>query len=147
MLDLSSRVDTFVWQVDKSSGRPNGQPRRKQLMVPAGIKVPVSSTLVFPHGAMFHSVEPLIDFDIKKSGVGDPQAVDKETGLRLWTVRVIDLDPEAGKYGSTEVKVKIAAAHAPEVPAAQVPGYPAKVGFTGVRLVPYVNGKNRLAWS
>jgi hypothetical protein len=116
-------------------------------MVPAGIKVPVASTLVFPEGAMLHSVEPQIDFDIKKSGVGDPQAIDKETGLRLWTVRVVDLDPEAGKFGSAEVKVKIASAHSPEVPPAQIPGYPAKVGFEGVRLVPYVNGKNRLAWS
>jgi len=34
-----------------------------------------------------------------------------------------------------------------DVPPAQIPGYPPKVGFDGVRLVPYVNGKNRLAWS
>jgi len=121
--------------------------QEEEVVVPSGIKVPVASALVFPEGAMFHSVEPLIDFDMKKSGVGDPQAVDKETGLRLWTVRVIDLDAEAGKYGSTEVKVKIASPHSPEVPPAQIPGYPAKVGFEGVRLVPYVNGKNRLAWS
>ena len=116
-------------------------------MIPSGIKVPVASVLVFPVGAMFHSVEPLIDFEVKKSSVGDPQSIDKETGLRLWTVRVFDLDPEAGKFGTPEVKVKIAAAHSPDVPAAQVPGYPPKVGFEGVKLVPYVNGKNRLAWS
>lgn len=116
-------------------------------MVPAGIKVPVASTLVFPSGAMLQGVEPLIDFEIKKSGVGDPQSIDKETGLRLWTVRVMDLDPDAGKFGTAEVKVKIASAHSPEMPPSQVPGYPPKVGFEGVRLVPYVNGKNRLAWS
>jgi hypothetical protein len=118
-------------------------------MVPNSIKVPVSSELVFPHGAMLHSVEPLIDFDAKKAGAPDPQARDKDTGRRLWTVRVIDLDPEAGKFGSsTEVKVKVAAEYQPVPPAPQVPGFPPKVEFVGVTLTPYVNTKNnRLGWS
>lgn len=116
-------------------------------MVPNGIKVPVASALVFPAGAMFHSVEPLIDFEAKKAGVGDPQSLDKDSGLRLWTVRVIDMEPDAGKYGAAEVKVKVASAHSPEIPTPQVPGYPAKVGFSGLTLTPYVNAKNRLAWS
>ncbi len=96
---------------------------------------------------MFHGVEPLIDFDAKKAGNPDPQSRDKETGLRLWAIRVMDLDPDAGKYGLAEVKVKIASQHQPEIPAAQVPGYPPKVGFEGLTLTPYVNAKNRLAWS
>lgn len=116
-------------------------------MVPAGIKVPVKSTLVFPVGAMFHGVEPLVDFDAKKAGTPDPQSRDKDTGMRLWTVRVYDLEDAAAKFGAAEIKVKIACEHQPEIPAPQVQGYPAKVGFEGLTLTPYVNAKNRLAWS
>jgi hypothetical protein len=94
-------------------------------------------------------VEKVIDFESKKAGVADPQARDKETGRLLWTVKVIDLDPDGGKFGSsTEVKVKVAANAQPVPPSPQVPGYPPKVEFVGVTLTPYVNTKNnRLAWS
>jgi len=110
-------------------------------MVPSGIKVPVASELVFEHGALFLSVEPVIDFDRRKSGAGDPQERDKATGLRLWEVKVTDLDPKAGKFGTTEVKVKIASEYQPEVPEAQVPGFPPKVDFTDVVLVPWVDDR------
>jgi hypothetical protein len=118
-------------------------------MVPNSIRVPVSSELVFPLGAMFHSVEPVIDFEARKAGTADPQERDKHTGMRVWSVKVFDLDPEAGKFGgSAEMKVKIAADYQPVPPAAQVPGFPPKVAFTGMTVTPYVNSKNgRLAWS
>ncbi|MBT8225251.1 MAG: hypothetical protein HKP61_09220 [Dactylosporangium sp.] len=46
-------------------------------------------------------------------------------------MKVMDLDPQAGRFGrSTEVKVKIAAPYQPVPPAASVPGYPPAVGFT-----------------
>jgi hypothetical protein len=117
------------------------------------MKVPVPSDYVFPHGALCLGVEPVKDFDAKGS---DDQARDKETNKRLWQVRVLDLDPEAGRFGaSKEVKVKIAADQAPVAPEPAVPGYPPVVEFTGITVTPYVNSQRRctdkcrarLAWS
>lgn len=122
-------------------------------MVPMTMKVPVAFEYVFPHGALCLGVEPVKDFDAKGA---DDQARDKESGKRLWQVRVLDLDPEAGKFGeSKEVKVKVAADQQPVPPQPAVPGYPAAVEFTGVTLTPYVNSQRRctdrcrarLAWS
>lgn len=122
-------------------------------LVPMTMKVPVPSEYVFPHGALCLGVEPVKDFDAKGA---DDQARDKESGKRLWQVLVVDLDPEAGRFGSTkEVKVKIAADQAPTAPEPAMPGYPPVVAFTGVTLTPYVNSQKRctdrcrarLAWS
>ncbi|QSB14041.1 hypothetical protein JQS43_21260 [Natronosporangium hydrolyticum] len=122
-------------------------------MVPLTMKVPVPSDYVFPHGALCLGVEPVKDFDAKGA---DDQARDKESGKRLWQVRVLDLDPEAGKFGSPmEAKVKIASDYAPTVPEPTAPGYPPIVEFTGVTVTPYVNSqrrctdkcRSRLAWS
>jgi len=109
-------------------------------MVPSMIKVPVPFEYVFPHGALCLGVEPVTDFD--KRGQGDDQARDKETGERLWVVKVLDLDPEAGRFGgSKEVKVKIAAPVQPVPPASKIPGYPPAVEFTDVVLTPYVDSQ------
>ena len=109
-------------------------------MVPSVIKVPVPFEYVFPHGALCLGVEPVTDFD--KRGQGDDQARDKETGERLWVVKVLDLDPEAGRFGgSKEVKVKIAAPVQPVPPASKIPGYPPAVEFTDVVLTPYVDSQ------
>jgi hypothetical protein len=81
-------------------------------VVPNGMKVPSPFNFVFPHGCLFLGVEPARDFD--KRGQGDDQVRDKETGERVWLVKVLDLDPEAGKFGaSKEVKVKVVAAQQP----------------------------------
>ncbi|SCL16879.1 hypothetical protein GA0074694_1804 [Micromonospora inyonensis] len=99
-------------------------------MVPMTLKVPVPFEYVFPAGALCLGVAPQVDFD--RRGEADNQARDKETGERVWVVRVMDLDPEAGKFGrSTEVKVKVkvVAAHQPVPPASTVPGYPPAVQF------------------
>jgi hypothetical protein len=127
-------------------------------MVPNTIKVPVPFEYVFQHGALCLGVEAVTDFD--KRGQGDDQARDKETGERLWQVKVLDLDPEAGKFGgSKEVKVKIAAPVQPVPPPSAVPGYPPAVEFTDLTLTPYVDSqrckggagahrcKARQAWS
>lgn len=117
------------------------------------MKVPVPCDYVFPQGALCLGVEPVKDFDAKGA---DDQARDRDTGRRLWQVRVLDLDPEAGRFGaSKEVKVKVAADHQPVPPEASMPGYPPMVEFTGVTLTPYVNSQKRcmdrcrarLAWS
>jgi hypothetical protein len=111
-------------------------------LIPNTIKVPVASEFVFPQGALFLGVEPVIDFEKRKSGHGDPQELDKETGLRLWAVKVTDLDPQAGSFGgSTEVRVKLVSEHQPLVPEAQVPGFPPKVEFTGMVLTSWVDSR------
>jgi hypothetical protein len=122
-------------------------------MVPMTMKVPVPFGYVFPHGALCLGVEPVRDFDAKGD---DKQARDRDSGQRLWQARVLDLDPEAGRFGSSrEVKIKIAAPHQPVPPESTVPGYPPAVEFTGVTLTPYVDQQRkctdrcraRLAWS
>jgi hypothetical protein len=123
-------------------------------MVPMTMKVPVPFEYVFPHGALCLGVEPVKDFDAKGA---DDQARDKDTGRRVWQVRVLDLDPEAGRFGaSKEVKVKIAAEYQPVPPESAVAGMPPLVEFAGVTVTPYVNSQKRcspercrarLAWS
>ncbi|GLW32971.1 hypothetical protein [Actinoplanes regularis] len=126
------------------------------MAVPNSMKVPVPFDYVFPAGALFLGAEPATDFD--KRGQGDDQLRDKETGERIWLVRVLDLDPEAGKFGgSKEFKVKVVAPQQPVPPASMVPGYPPMVEFTDVTLTPYVDSQKckgaagkcraRLAWS
>ncbi|MEN3612121.1 hypothetical protein AAH979_21535 [Plantactinospora sp. ZYX-F-223] len=109
-------------------------------MVPLTLKVPVPFEYVFPSGALCLGVAPQVDFD--RRGQGDDQARDKETGERVWLVRVLDLDPEAGKFGrSTEVKVKVVAAQQPVPPVSRVPGYPPAIQFEGLTLTPYVDSQ------
>jgi len=104
------------------------------------MKVPVPPEFVFPHGALCLGVEAATDFD--RRGEADDQQRDKETGERIWLVKVLDLDPEAGKFGgSKEVKVKVIAPHQPVPPASTVPGYPPAVEFTDVTLTPYVDSQ------
>jgi hypothetical protein len=58
----------------------------------------------------------------------------------LWSVVVMDLDPEAGKFGrSKEVKVKVAADVQPVPPTSNVPGYPPLVEFTDLTATPYAD--------
>jgi hypothetical protein len=109
-------------------------------VVPMTLKVPVPFEYVFPSGALCLGVAAQVDFDRRNEP--DNQARDKETGERVWVVRVLDLDPEAGKFGrSTEVKVKVIAPHQPVPPASTVPGYPPAVEFEGLTLTPYVDSQ------
>ena len=102
---------------------------------------------VFPHGAYLVSeVEPVRDFD--KSTAGRPvQSVDKESGLPVWAVTVLDADPEARRSDRT-VTVKIAAPHQP-IPPEATPGVPFRpVEFDGLTVTPYLDDKrNRVAYS
>ncbi|MFD0772607.1 plasmid replication, integration and excision activator [Streptomonospora algeriensis] len=98
--------------------------------------LPVEFGTVFPNGAYALSVEAITDFETKR-----PQ-LDKNTGLPLWAVDVIDADPEArGKAKS--VKVKVAAEHCPTLPD-EVPGLPFRpVEFESMTVVPYVDDSGR----
>ena len=109
----------------------------------------VSMGDVFPHGAYVVSeVEPVRDFD--KSAPGRPvQAADKESGLPVWSVSVLDADPDARRSDKT-VTVKIAATVQPVPPetAAGVPFRP--VEFDGLTVTPYViesGGRPRVGYS
>jgi hypothetical protein len=131
--------------------------QEEEELVPNSIKIPVPFEYVFPNGALYLGVDKLVDFD--RLSDNDNQARD-EHGTRIWVVKVMDLDPEAGRFGrSTEVKVKIAADQAPVPPASAMPGYPPAVAFTDVTVTPYNDStpckgdkrphkcKARLAWS
>ncbi|MFC5994304.1 plasmid replication, integration and excision activator [Pseudonocardia hispaniensis] len=104
---------------------------------------------VFPHGAYVVSeVEPVRDWE--KSSAGRPvQQLDKESGLPVWAVSVLDADPDARKDAKT-VTVKISASHQP-VPPEAMTGMPFRpVEFEGLTVTPYVaeNGSRpRVAYS
>ena len=98
--------------------------------------LPVAFAVVFPHGAFALGVEAITDFETKR-----PQ-MDKDTGLPLWAVDVIDADPEArGKAKS--VKVKVAAEVCPTLPD-EVPGLPFRpIEFESMAVMPYVDDSGR----
>src|SRR5439155_19514240 len=86
-------------------------------------RIPVDFDEVFPRKVLVLGVEPINDYDKQKAGAGDPQERDKETGERMWLVRVIDLDVDGQRKGTAEAGVKIAAPQQP-VPPAPAPGPP-----------------------
>jgi hypothetical protein len=92
----------------------------------------------FPNGALFRGVQPATDFDLRGK-VADDQARDKESGLRIWQVTLLDLDPQAARFGRDVVKVKVIADQQPVPPASTVPGYPAAVELVDLVLVPWVD--------
>ena len=101
---------------------------------------------VFPHGlGVVSEVEPLADFD-KSSKDNRVQARDKETGLPLWSVEVLDFDPQAREK---TFKVKIAAAVQP-VPPDAVAGAPVRPAILeGLSITPYIKegSRPRIAYS
>lgn len=110
--------------------------------------IPIDFAHYFKHGAAIKSekFEPVAEWQDGKN-VG--QQYDKTTNKPLWSVQVIDLDPEARK-GQSEVTVKIASATEPPVPptAGGLPFRPAI--FEGMTITPYVNqngGAPRVAYS
>ncbi|WP_067973013.1 plasmid replication, integration and excision activator [Nocardiopsis trehalosi] len=98
--------------------------------------IPVEFGTVFPAGCYALGVEAITDFETKR-----PQT-DRDSGLPLWAVDVIDADPEArGKAKS--VKVKVAAEHCPVLPD-EVPGLPFRpVEFEAMSVMPYVDDNGR----
>ncbi|WP_254716504.1 plasmid replication, integration and excision activator [Actinomadura sp. WMMB 499] len=99
---------------------------------------------MFPFGAFVKGgVEPVRDFD-RSSRENFVQARDKDTGELVWSVEVLDADPESkGTF-----KVKLMAPVQPVMPEAPS-GFPfVPVEFDGLTVTPYVNSQNnRLAYS
>ena len=109
----------------------------------------ISHDEVFAFGAyLVGEVGPVFDFE-KSSKDAKVQQIDKDNGLPLWSVEVLDADPEAGKKSKT-VTVKIAARVQP-VPPEALPGLPFRpVVFQGLSALPYIDdaGKfSRIVWS
>jgi len=107
--------------------------------------IPVEFAQVFPRGLFAAGVfEPVRDFDASKAGGRFVQSKDKQSGLPLWQVDAIDADPAAR---DKTVRVKVAAADQPVLPAASggLPFVP--VEFAGLTVTPYVNQAGRLGYS
>ena len=110
--------------------------------------IPMQHGDVFPHGCyVVGEVQAMRDFDrsTKDQAV---QAVDRDTGELVWTVDVVDADPEARER---TVRVKLLAPVQP-VPPEAMAGAPFRpVEFDGLTATPYVattmSGRGRLAWS
>lgn len=105
----------------------------------------------FPAGAyLVGEVEPVADFNAAQRSDGSrPQAADPESGLLVWSVPVLDADPEAGKRDKT-INVKVSARVQP-VPPENTSGTPfTLVEFEGLTATPWIddNGpRARMAWS
>src|SRR5215207_779712 len=88
----------------------------------------------FPFGlGVVGPVEPMRDFDAS-TPERPVQARDKDTGMPVWVVDVMDFDPEARER---QFKVKIAAPVQP-VPPSPVEGTPVRpVVLEGLTVTPY----------
>jgi hypothetical protein len=107
--------------------------------------IPVDFGYAFPRGAFAAGgFEPVRDFDASKDG-RFVQSKDKNSGLPLWQIDVIDADPEAREKTA---RVKVAADHQPVLPPPPAAGLPfVPVEFAGLTVTPYVNQAGRLAFS
>ena len=90
---------------------------------------------LFPQGLVIISeVDSLDDFD-RSTKDNRVQARDKDSGLPLWQVEVLDFDPKAREK---TFRVKIAAAVQP-VPPEALPGAPVRpVVLEGLQVMPYI---------
>ena len=110
--------------------------------------IPMRHEDVFPHGCfVVGEVQAMRDFD-RSTREQAIQAVDRDTGELVWTVDVVDADPEAR---DKTVRVKITAGVQP-VPPAAMEGAPFRpVEFEGLTATPYVqtmaSGRGKLTWS
>jgi hypothetical protein len=117
------------------------------MSVPKWLKV--SHQQVFPHRAFVVSdVTAVIDYE-RSTKDNKVQATDRESGIPLWQVEVLDGDPAASKRART-LSVKFATPAQPECPpnATGMPFTP--VVFEGLCVLPYVDRSTeagRIAWS
>lgn len=112
-------------------------------------KIPVPFDVAFPYGAFaVGEVQPVRDYE-KSTRERVLQAVDTDTGLLLWSVDVVDADPEAKKSTRT-MSVKVTAKVQPVLPES-LAGLPfTPVEFDGLTATAYIeqNGDfSKVAWS
>ena len=105
---------------------------------------------VFPFGAfLMGEVTSISDYD-RSTKDNKVQAIDKDTGLPLWAIDVLDADPEA-RRASKMMSIKFAAKVQP-VPPTNEAGTPfTPVVFEGLTALPYVEqvteSFSRISWS
>jgi len=105
---------------------------------------------VFPYGAfLVGQVSQVVDFD-RSTREMKYQATDKDTGLLMCQVDVLDADPEAKRSAKT-LSIKIAAKVQPVPPSNDSESPFTPVIFEGMTALPYVEkvGEDfsRIAWS
>jgi hypothetical protein len=106
--------------------------------------------MVFPYGCYLIGDDPVTlkrDFN-QSTREREVQEIDRDTGLPVWVVNVVDPDPEAKEQ---TVRVNLVAPVKP-VPPEPVAGSPFRlVEFEGLTARPYAqttaNGRGKLAWS
>ena len=108
-----------------------------------GSRFAVSMAIVFPDGCYLvpDSFSEVRDYD-EKTKVRTP-SVDKVTGKRVFQCRVVDMDQEL-EGRSRETVVKIVADYMPVNPTKAA--FEA-VEFENLTVTPYINDKNRMAYS
>jgi hypothetical protein len=108
-------------------------------------RFPVEFGEVFPLGCFVLGVEPSMAFSEDRSAP-KRQERDRESNQLVWTVRALDANEEAARFGA-EFKVKITSPYQP-VPPAKMNGFPyPPAEFEGLTLTPYANNKGRVAYS
>ncbi len=112
-------------------------------------KIPVPFGVAFPHGAFaVGEVNQVRDYE-KSTRERVLQAVDPDSGLLLWSVDVVDADPEAKKANRT-MSVKVSAKVQPVLPES-LPGLPfTPVEFDNLTATAYIeeNGDfSKISWS
>jgi hypothetical protein len=112
-------------------------------------KVPVDFGTVFPYGAYaVGEVQAVRDYD-RSTRENVVQAVDPDTGLLIWSVDVVDADPDAKKSTRT-LSVKVLAKVQPVLPKALdgLPFTPVEFGaMTATAYVEEVGDFSKIAWS
>src|SRR5690606_10316719 len=120
------------------------------MAMPRRIKVDFGEA--FPHGAYMFAeskVEQARDFDKSKPNA-PVQAIDPDTELPVWTVEVMDADPEA-RTKAKAITVRIVSQYAPTLP--ETPnGWPVRpIELEGLTATAYVAesamGRSQIAWS
>lgn len=114
-------------------------------------RMPVGHQDVFPAGAyLVGAVEAVADFNAAAREDGSrPQQRDKDTGLLVWSVPVLDADELAGKRDKT-VSIKLLAEVQPVPPKNETPFPFTPVEFVGLTALPYIDdsgNRPRIAWS
>ena len=108
--------------------------------------IKVDCAEVFPHGlGVVGEVTPLADFNASTKD-NRVQATDKDTGLPMWSVDVLDFDPQAREK---TYRVKVASPVQP-VPPDAVGGVPVRpVVLEGLTVTPYIaeGSRPRIAYS
>ena len=108
--------------------------------------IKVDCAEVFPHGlGVVGEVTPLADFNASTKD-NRVQAKDKDTGLPMWSVDVLDFDPQAREK---TYRVKVASPVQP-VPPDAVGGVPVRpVVLEGLTVTPYIaeGSRPRIAYS